>query len=272
MQDYQTYINTVAKMVIQYAPKVVLAIVTLLIGLWVIKVLVRGVGKGLDRSKVDESLKKFLGSVISVILKILLLISVASMVGIETTSFVAIMGAAGLAVGLALQGSLANFAGGVLILLFKPFKIGDFIDAQGYTGSVKEIQIFNTILKTSDNKTIIIPNGGLSSGSITNFSVESTRRVDMTFGIGYSDDIKKAKEVLNSIVNSDERVIKDPEPLIVVSELADSSVNFAVKTWVKAEDYWGLYFDMQEKVKLEFDKQGISIPFPQQDVYLYKQN
>lgn len=272
MEQYQGYIDTAVELLIQYAPKAILAIVTLVIGLWIIKFIVKGMGKALEKSNVDESLKKFLGSLFGVILKILLLISVASMVGIETTSFVAIMGAAGLAVGLALQGSLANFAGGVLILLFKPFKVGDVIDAQGYLGSVREIQIFNTVLKTPDNKTIIIPNGGLSSGSITNFSTEATRRVDMTFGIGYGDDIKKAKEVLNSIANSDSRVLKDPAPMVVVSELADSSVNFAVRLWVNSSDYWGLFFDMQETVKLEFDKQGISIPFPQQDVHLFKQN
>ncbi len=272
MQDYQSYINTAVEMVMQYAPKVLLAIVTLLIGLWIIKLIVKGMSKGLDSSKVDESLKKFLGSLFGIILKILLLISVASMVGIETTSFVAIMGAAGLAVGLALQGSLANFAGGVLILMFKPFKVGDVIDAQGFTGKVHIIQIFNTILKTPDNKTIIIPNGGLSSGNITNFSSEPTRRVDMTFGIGYGDDIKKAKKVLNAIIQADDRVLKEPDPVIVVSELADSSVNFSVRTWVNSADYWGLFFDMQEKVKLEFDKQGLSIPYPQQDIHLYKQN
>ena len=272
MEQYQVYIDKAVELIMLYAPKLLLAIITLIIGLWVIKLVVKGMEKALDKSNVDESLKKFLGSLFGVILKILLLISVASMVGIETTSFIAIMGAAGLAVGLALQGGLANFAGGVLILLFKPFKVGDFIDAQGYTGSVREIQIFNTILKTPDNKTIIIPNGGLSSGNITNFSVEATRRVDMTFGIGYGDDLKKTKDVLNSIMNSDSRVLKDPAPMVVVSELADSSVNFSVRVWANAADYWGLFFDMQEKVKLEFDKQGISIPFPQQDVHLFKQN
>ena len=272
MDQYQGYIDTAVEMLIQYAPKALLAIFTLIIGLWIIKFIVKGIKKGLEKSKVDESLKKFLASLISTLLKILLFISVASMIGIETTSFVAIMGAAGLAVGLALQGSLANFAGGVLILLFKPFKVGDFIDTGGHAGSVSAIHIFNTILKTPDNKTIIIPNGELSSGSITNFSTEAKRRVDMTFGIGYGDNLKKAKEVLSSLIKSDIRVLQDPTPVIVVSELADSSVNFAVRAWVNVADYWGLFFDMQERVKLEFDKQGISIPFPQQDVHLFKQN
>ena len=185
------------------------------------------------------------------------------------TSFIAVLGAAGLAVGLALQGSLQNFAGGVLILFFKPYKIGDFVDAAGYMGTVKEIQIFNTILKTPDNKTIIIPNGILSNASLTNFSTEPTRRVDMTFGIGYSDDILKAKSVLESLLKSDNRILNDPAYMIVVSELADSSVNLVVRAWCNSADYWGIYFSMQEKVKLEFDKQGISIPFPQRDVHVY---
>ena len=193
------------------------------------------------------------------------------MLGIETTSFVAILGAAGLAVGLALQGGLANFAGGVLILIFKPFKVGDFIDAQGHAGVVSEITVFTTVLKTPDNKTIIIPNGALSNGSMVNYSTEEKRRVDMVFGIGYGDDIAKAKQVLKRIVDEDERVLKDPAPQIVVAELADSSVNFNFRVWCTGSDYWSIYFDMNEKVKLEFDKEGVSIPFPQRDVHLYNQ-
>lgn len=252
-----------------YGPKIVLAIVTLMIGLWIVKLIGKLINKALMKSNVDVSLQRFLSSLVTVLLKIMVLISVISMLGVETTSFVALIGAAGLAVGLALQGSLANFAGGVLILLFKPFKVGDFIEAQGYAGSVFAIQIFNTILKTPDNKRIIIPNGSLSNGSITNFSAEPTRRVDMAFGISYDDDIKKAKSILKDIVEADERILKDPAPVIVLKELADSSVNFAVRTWCNAPDYWNIFFDMQEKVKLEFDSKGISIPFPQRDVHLY---
>ncbi len=270
MGNIEVYADLASKMIMEYAPSVLLALLTLVIGLWIIKFVIKGVNKALERSKVELSLQKFLASLISILLKILLLISVASMVGIETTSFVAIMGAAGLAVGLALQGSLANFAGGVLILFFKPFKVGDFIEAQGYMGTVKEIQIFNTIMNTPDNKVIIIPNGGLSSGSITNFSKEAQRRVDMTFGIGYGDDLKKAKDVLKRIVDEDPRILKNPEPMIAVSELADSSVNFIVRVWVNAADYWGVYFDMHEKVKLTFDEENISIPYPQQDVHLFQ--
>jgi small conductance mechanosensitive channel len=264
------YTDKAVELIMAYAPKLLLAIITLLIGLWIIKLIVKVVVRGLDRSKADVSLQKFLGSLVGILLKIVLFISVFSMIGIQMTSFVALVGAAGLAVGIALQGSLANFAGGVLILLFKPYKVGDFISAQGYSGSVKEIQVFNTILTTPDNKTIIIPNGSLSNSSITNFSTEPKRRVDMTFGIGYSDDINKAKDILNSLIRQDVRILTDPDPVVVLSELADSSVNFTVRVWCKGADYWGIFFDMQEKVKLEFDKGGISIPFPQQDVHVYK--
>jgi len=272
MDEVNIYTNQALDLVIKHGPGILLAIVTLFIGLWLIRIVVKSMEKAMNRANVDESLHKFLGSLISILLKVLLLISVASMLGIEATSFIAVLGAAGLAVGLAMQGSLSNFAGGVLILLFKPFKVSDVIDAQGNVGKVFSIHVLNTILKTFDNKTIIIPNGALANGTITNFSTEATRRVDMSFGIGYGDDLKKAKELLQKLVSSDDRVLKDPEPMIVVGELGDSSVNFTVRVWSKAEDYWGIYFDMQENVKLEFDKEGISIPFPQQDVHLFQNN
>jgi small conductance mechanosensitive channel len=272
MERSQHYIDRAVELIMAYGPKLLLAIVVLIIGLWIIKLVVKGIKKALVRSDVDESLMKFLCSLAGVLLKALLLISVASMIGIATTSFIAILGAAGLAVGLALQGSLGNFAGGVLILLFKPFKVGDVIEAQGHLGLVNSIQIFVTVLKTFDNKTIFIPNGPLSNGSITNYSTEPQRRVDMTFGIGYGDDIKKAKDILQKLVDGDGRILKDPAPMIALSELGDSSVNFVVRPWVKGADYWGVFFDMHEKVKLEFDKQGISIPFPQQDVHLFKED
>ena len=193
------------------------------------------------------------------------------MLGIEMTSFVAILGAAGLAVGMALSGTLQNFAAGVMILIFKPFKNGDFIEAQGHIGIVSEIQIFNTILKSLDNKTIIIPNGGLSNSSMTNYSTEPTRRVDWTFGIGYGDKTENAKEVLLRLMNEDARIISTPEaPFVAVSELGDSSVNFAVRAWVKSEDYWGVFFDMNEKVYNTFDKEGLNIPYPQMDVHVHK--
>jgi small conductance mechanosensitive channel len=192
------------------------------------------------------------------------------MIGIETTSFIAVLGAAGLAIGLALQGSLANFAGGVLLLIFRPYKVGDFVDAAGQMGVVKKIEIFSTILTTGDNKTIIIPNGAISNSPITNFSTQATRRVDIVFGIGYDDDLKKAKQVLKEIIDADERIHKDPEPLIVISNLGDSSVDITTRSWVDSGDYWGVYFDLTEKAKLAFDENGISIPYPQTDVHLHQ--
>ena len=264
------YVDLGMDLAMSYGPNLVLALVVLFLGLWIINRFVRLIGKGMERSNTEPTLAKFLANLFSVGFKALLLISVASMIGIETTSFIAILGAAGLAVGLALQGSLANFAGGVLVLMFKPFRVGDFIDAQGVTGTVSEIGIFHTIIKTGDNKVIVVPNGGLSNGIITNFSKEATRRVDFVFGIGYGDDIAKAKGIIGRLASEDTRILKEPAPLIVVSSLGDSSVNLTVRTWVNAPDYWGVFFDMTEKVKLTFDQEGISIPFPQRDVHLHQ--
>ncbi|HEV8078733.1 MAG TPA: mechanosensitive ion channel domain-containing protein [Marinobacter sp.] len=251
-----------------YAPKVVLAIVTLIVGMWLINRFVGLLDSKLGKK--DPTLNTFLCGLLSAILKILLLISVASMVGIATTSFIAIIGAAGLAIGLALQGSLGNFAGGVLILIFKPFKVGDVIEAQGYLGSVVEISILYTIVNTFDNRRIIIPNGDLSNSSLTNLSAYPTRRCDMSFGIGYGDDIDKAKATIKRLIEADERTLKDPEPMIVVGGLGDSSVNLTVRVWTKSADLWPFYWDMQERVKKAFDAEGISIPFPQRDVHMYK--
>jgi len=263
-------LNQASKIAVEYGPKLIGAIVVFIIGIWIIKLLIKGFGKMLNKRKTDETLKPFLKSIVGALLKIMLLISVLGMVGIEMTSFIAILGAAGLAVGLALSGTLQNFAGGVMLMIFKPFKVGDYIDAQGYTGIVSEIQIFNTILKSLDNKTIIIPNGGLSTSSMTNYSTEPTRRVDWTFGIGYGDDVSKTKEVIKKLCDEDSRILKNPESFIAVSELGDSSVNFAVRAWVKADDYWGVFFDMNEKVYKTFEKENLNIPFPQMDVHLHK--
>ncbi len=270
MGNLEAYTTKAIELIMSYGPKLLLAIVVLLIGLWIIKLVVKALRKALEKGGVEISLQRFLTSLVSILLKALLFISVASMIGIASASFVAIMGAAVFAVGMALSGNLSNFAGGVLILLLKPFKVGDFINAQGHAGTVHAIQVFHTILKTPDNKTIIIPNGALSNGSIINFSTEPQRRVDMTFGIGYADDIQKAKDILNRLIQSDDRILKEPEPAIVVSELADSSVNFAVRAWCNAADYWGIFFDMQEKVKGAFDKEGVTIPFPQQELHVYQ--
>lgn len=262
-------ITEAKKIVLEFGPKLLGAIIVFAIGLWIIKAISRGFEKFLDSRKIDESLKPFLKSLIAALLKVMLILSVLGMLGVEMTSFIAFLGAAGLAIGMALSGTLQNLAGGVMILIFKPFKVGDFIDAQGYNGTVSEIQIFNTILKTPDNKTIILPNGGLSTGSMTNFSTEPRRRVDWTFGIGYGDDADKAKEVLRRLCDEDARIQKDPEVFIAMSALADSSVNFVVRAWVNAGDYWGVFFDMNEKVYKTFEKEGLNIPFPQMDVHVH---
>lgn len=263
-------ISTIKKYALEFSYKFAGAIVALIIGLWFIRVITNGLAKLMKARNVDDSLQPFLRSLLNIALKTLLVVSVLSMLGIEMTSFVAILGAAGLAVGMALSGTLQNFAGGVMILIFKPFKVGDVITSQGYTGSVYEIQIFNTILKTPDNKHIIIPNGGLSTSSLVNFSKETTRRVDWTFGIGYGDDIDKAKSVLQQLIDDDQRIKNDPEPFIAVSELADSSVNFTVRVWVNAPDYWGVYFSMNENVYKTFGKEGLNIPYPQMDIHVSK--
>ena len=255
---------------IEYGPRLIGAILVLVIGLRVIKLIDKAFSKLLDKQDVDVSLKPFLVGLISALLKVLLVVSILGMLGVEMTSFIAVLGAAGLAVGMALSGTLQNFAGGVIILLFKPFKVGHYIEAQGYAGTVKEIQIFNTVLKTPDNKTIIIPNGGLSTSSMVNYSVEEKRRVDWTFGIAYGDSAEKAEEVIRRLCDEDERILKDPEVFIALSALADSSVNFVVRAWVNAEDYWAVHFDLNKKVYNTFPKEGLSIPFPQMDVHLDK--
>lgn len=271
MNELNQYSQIAFDLMIEYAPQLLLAILTLVIGLWVVNVISKGVNRLFEKRNLDPSLRPFLSGLISILLKVLLVVSVMGMVGIEMTSFIAILGAAGLAVGMALSGTLQNFAGGALILAFKPYKIGDYIEAQGHAGLVKQIQIFNTILTTPDNKTIIIPNGGLSNSSMVNYSTEKTRRVDFSFGIGYSDDIDKAKSILIELAKANDKVLKSPEVFVAVSELADSSVNFAVRVWVKGPDYWNVYFDLPEKVKKRFDAEQISIPFPQRDVHIYNE-
>ncbi len=270
MDQVEKYWDMLMGMFVAFGPKLVLAIVTLIVGLWLIGRLMRLFKVTLAKRQVDPTLEGFLESIFGVGLKIMLLISVASMVGIETTSFIALLGAAGLAVGLALQGSLANFAGGVLILLFKPFKVGDVIEAQGYLGRVHQIQIFNTIVRTLDNQRVIIPNGILSNGCVTNLFIEDSRRVDMTFGVSYSDDIRHVREVLEGLIVADQRIMNDPAHDLFLSEHAASSINFLMRVWVASGDYWPVYFDMHEKVKLAFDAAGISIPFPQRDVHLFQ--
>jgi len=270
MESVEAISQSIYNVIVMYGPKLIGAIITLIIGWWIIKIIQKTLRKTFEKREMEPSLRGFLNSMIGILLKILLLVSVVGMMGVQMTSFIAILGAAGLAVGMALSGTLQNFAGGVMILLFKPFKVGDFIQAQGHMGSVNEIQIFNTILKTPDNKTIVIPNGGLSTSSMVNFSTEPRRRVDFTFGIAYGDDVDKAKEVLTRLIKEDSRILEDPAPFIAVSELADSSVNLVVRVWAEAANYWGIFFGLTENVYKTFDKEGLNIPFPQMDVHLQK--
>ncbi|MBN1986706.1 MAG: mechanosensitive ion channel [Prolixibacteraceae bacterium] len=270
MESVESISEKIYDVILTFGPRLIGAIITLLIGWWIIKMIQKAARKGFDKRDMEASLKGFLNSMIGILLKMMLIISVVGMMGVEMTSFIAVLGAAGLAVGMALSGTLQNFAGGVMILLFKPFKAGDYIDAQGHSGSVSEIQIFNTILKTPDNKTIIIPNGGLSTSSMVNYSTEPRRRVDFVFGIGYGDDVDKAKKILLALIDKDERILKDPEPFVAVSELADSSVNMVVRVWAEASDYWAIFFDFNEEVYKTFNLEGINIPFPQMDVHIQK--
>lgn len=272
MNNFHFNPDKIVEMVLAYLPKLALAIVTLVAGLYVIKLLVKGIGRIMQSKEVDESLRPFIKSVISITLRILLLVSVMGMIGIEMTSFIAVLGAAGLSIGMALSGALQHFAGGVLLLIYKPFKKGDFIEVLGLRGTVKEIRIFNTVLNTVDNKLIFIPNGPLSTGNITNFTAEDKRRIDMVIGIGYNDEIDKARNILNEIAKADKRILAEPAPLVAVSELAASSVNFAVRVWVKVSDFQDVNFDYLESVKKQFDANNITFPYPKMDVNLLKEN
>lgn len=258
----EEYIEILKDFLLVYAPNVIIAFIILLVGLFLIKIVIKSAKKLMEKRGVDITLQKFLANLGGWALKILLFIIVISKLGIETTSFAAIIAAAGLAIGLALQGSLGNFAGGVLIMIFKPFKIGDLIEAQGEIGVVKEIEIFTTKLTGLSNKEIIIPNGSLSNGNIINYTTEGTRRVDLIIGVSYDADIKKTKDVLMSVLTSHPKVLQDPKPAVTVSELADSSVNFAVRPWANSEDYWAVYFEVTENIKIALDNAGIEIPYP----------
>lgn len=253
-----------------FGVKIIGAVVVFIIGRWVAKLFANLIRKIMDKREVDATATKFVGNLTYFALLTFVVLAALGLLGIQTTSFIAVIGAAGLAIGLALQGSLANFAAGFLLILFRPFKVGDYIDAAGVAGTVEAIQIFTTQLATPDNKTIIIPNAKLTGDNIINFSTKGTRRADMVFGIGYDDDIDKAREIIIDILSNDERVLKDPPLQVAVSELGDSSVNFVARAWVNAGDYWAVVFEGTEAVKKRFDAAGISIPFPQRDVHLYE--
>ena len=254
--------------VIPWSINIAMAIVVFIVGRLIAKGLVKVLERLLVRAKVDTMLVEFIGSIASAALLLFVIIAALDRLGVNTTSLIAMLGAAGLAVGLALQGSLQNFASGVLLIIFRPFQVGNFIDAGGISGTVEKITIFNTILLTPDNREIIVPNGSVYSGTITNYSARATRRVDMVFGISYGDDIKKARDILMETLQADVRVLKDPAPNVALSELANSSVNFVVRPWVNSADYWDVKWDMNKKIKLAFDAQGISIPFPQMDIHM----
>ncbi len=268
--DYQKWIDKAVEIFSEYGLKVIGAIIIWIVGSWIIRKLTRVMGKAMTKANYDATLQKFLRNLTAWILKILLILAILGNLGVETTSFAAILAAAGLAIGLALQGSLANFAGGVLLMIFKPIKVGDLIEAQGELGSVKEIEIFTTKIVTPENKLVIIPNGALSNGNITNYTEEGILKVFHTIGVSYDSDIKLTKEVLMGVLTAQEKVLKDPPPLVEVSELADSSVNFAVRPSVKPEHYWDVYFATLENAKKALDAAGIEIPYPH-SVEIHKQ-
>jgi small conductance mechanosensitive channel len=268
MDEYEKYWDLAIQYGTDYGLKIIGAILIFLIGKWVARRLTDVTLKVMQKAEVDPTLLRFAENLVYMLLMVVVVLAALNTLGVQTTSFVAILGAAGLAVGLALQGTLGNVGSGVLLIIFRPFQVGDFVNAGGEAGSVEAISLFATTLKTPDNKVIIIPNSAVTGGNITNFSAKETRRVELTFGIGYSDDLRKAKGILQEIIDADERVLRDPEPFVAVSELAESSVNFVVRLWVKRGDYWDVYFDTIEKVKLTFDEKGISIPYPQMDIHL----
>jgi small conductance mechanosensitive channel len=255
----------------EYGLKVIAAIQIFVIGRIVARWLTRVLGKVMSKSNVDPTLARFAERGVFILLMLIVVMAALDQVGVQTTSLVAVLGAAGLAIGLAMQGSLANFAAGVLIIMFRPFKVGDYIEAAGTAGSVEAISIFTTDLKTPDNRAVIIPNAAITGGNITNYSAKQTRRLDMVFGVSYSDDLKAARAILERVVSEDPRVLKEPAPTIAVGELGASSVDFVVRPWVKGSDYWALKFDLNEKIKVELEAGGCSIPFPQRDVHLFQE-
>jgi len=255
---------------VDFGINVVTAIAIFYIGRLVVRLFVRGLTKVMHAQEVDKTLQTFVSNLVNMVLLMFVIVAAISALGIQTTSLIAVLGAAGLAIGLALQGSLSNFASGVLIVMFRPYKVGDWVEAAGISGSVEEVQILTTVLKTGDNKRVIVPNGQIMDSIITNFSANNTRRIDMVIGVSYDDDLDEVRKTLKGLVAADSRILKDPACTIAVSELADSSVNFVVRPWVKTSDYWGVRFELTEAIKKRFDKEGISFPYPQQDVHLYK--
>jgi len=270
--DFSSLIPQIQEWLAFYGLKIVAAIAIFIFGRWIAKILRNTLRKMMTRNKVDQTLVSFTGSILYAVLIVFVVIAALNQLGIQTTSLIAILGAAGLAVGLALPGSLSNFAAGVLMIIFRPFKSGDYIEGGGVSGTVEDVQIFTTQLITPDNKLIIVPNGKIMSDNIINYSAKDTRRLELVIGVGYGDDLDLARRVLQGVIDKEERILKNPAPMIAVKELADSSVNFVVRPWVNSGDYWGVYFDLVENIKKSFDREGVSIPFPQRDVHLFQQS
>jgi small conductance mechanosensitive channel len=267
--DWAEALTMVQTTGVDFGINLVTAIVIFFLGKWVVNLVVKGLTKAMQKGELDVTLSRFIGNLARMLLMLFVVIAAINQLGVQTASLIALLGAAGLAVGLALQGSLSNFAAGVLIVLFRPYKVGDWIEGGGISGAVEEVQILTTVLKTGDNKRVIVPNSQIMGTTITNYSANETRRVDLVVGVSYGDDIDKVRKELQDLVAADDRILDDPAVTIAVSELADSSVNFVVRPWVKTADYWGVYFDLTEAIKKRFDEVGISIPFPQQDVYIH---
>ncbi len=269
--DWNSVLASAKTAAIGFGGKLLVALIIFYAGRIVAKILLKGIRKVMQAQEVDEILETFVCNLAYWTVMLFVIIAAISQIGVQTTSLIAVMGAAGLAIGLALQGSLSNFAAGVLIVVFRPYRVGDFVEVAGISGSVVQVQILSTVLKTGDNKQIVVPNAQIMDSIITNYSANDTRRVDMIIGVSYDDNLDKVRDTLRELVNADSRIMQDPECLIAVAELADSSVNFFVRPWVKSSDYWAVKFDLTETIKKRFDQDGISFPFPQQDVHLYKQ-
>lgn len=270
MPEIDSFVEALMERVVAWGPNLVAALVTLVLGWFGAKIVRSLVGRGMRRASVDEILIRFVGNLVYSGVMVLVVIATLGRLGVNTTSFAAVVAAAGLAIALAFQGSLSNFASGVLVMVFRPFRVGDFIEAGGVSGVVEEVQIFTTSLKTPDNRAVVLPNSQVTGGAITNYSAKDIRRVDLVFGIGYGDDMRQARAVIERVLAAEERVLQDPAPTVAVSELADSSVNLVCRPWVRTEDYWPVYFDLTEAMKTAFDAEGLSIPFPQTDVHLHQ--
>jgi len=266
--DVDAILQKIYEYLATYWLQVIAAIVILVVGRWLAKLISKLIAKAMKRAKIDDILTNFVKNLSYVALLVFVVIAAMNKLGIDTTSFAVVVGAAGLAIGFALQGSLANFAAGIMLIIFKPFKVGDFVELAGKKGTVKEIQIFNTILNSPDNVRVIIPSGQVTGSNIMNFTVNGTRRVDLVVGVSYDDDLKKAKQVIEHVLAEDNRILADPPTTVAVSELGDSSVNFVVRPWVKTADYWNVYFNITENVKIALDKNGITIPYPQRDIHM----